>query len=78
MPVKNGYETLTEVSKLFKDHNKKAGNQKVLRPLTCYLSQTAQNVMDMFLQQDEKAELYLEKPVPMPEITSLVELLNLI
>ena len=51
-------------------------HQQILRPVICYLSQYERQTMMSFLQEDEKAECYLEKPLPVTEMQALAKLLN--
>ena len=76
MPVLNGHETLKKVKQLFKDFNESSGlnSPLVLRPMICYLSSTENDVMTQFLDEDEQAEIYLEKPLPKSVLAALIKL----
>ena len=41
------------------------------------MTQTPMNVMDMFTQPDEKSDLYLEKPVDVKVLSTLLKILNI-
>ena len=51
---------------------------KVMRPMICYLSQQDRDAMRHFITESEKAEYYLEKPLALKEIASLLRLINVI
>ena len=78
MPVMGGHETLIEVKKMFKEFNQSNRAKKLLRPMICYLSQADFKVMNQFMTAEEEAEIYLEKPLPVVDLKSLMKLNNLI
>ena len=51
---------------------------KVMRPMICYLSQQDRDAMRHFIRESEKAEYYLEKPLALKELASLLRLINVI
>ena len=82
MPIMTGFEVCKKVKALYKNMNDEAaaeGNnfQKVLRPVICFLSQYERNTMQYFIDTEEMADCYLEKPLPLSEIKSLTKLLNI-
>ena len=78
MPNFGGIETVVKVKEMFREYNasKKHDSPTLLRPLIGYFSATEYNVMKEFLKPDEKAEVYLEKPLPKQELFSLIKLLT--
>jgi hypothetical protein len=94
MPIMNGFDVLPLVKAKFdainmkrniqfNEENKTEGKSPddspaIIRPLICYLSQFNAATMKNFLQEDEFAECYLEKPLPPSELRSLLKLLKLL
>ena len=81
MPIMSGMEVCKQVKQLYKRHNDRAiaegkSKQVILRPVICYLSQYHRQTMLMFVEEDEMADCYLEKPLPLVEMRALVKLLN--
>ena len=50
----------------------------VLRPLFCYYSQYDSNMLKIFVTDEEKEDIYLEKPLPARELASLLRLINVL
>ena len=73
MPILNGLETL----KLIKSRFEAREEQRLMRPMICYLSQLNYKPMSSFICQEEQPDCYLEKPLPTNELVSLLELLKL-
>ena len=93
MPILNGLETLKIVKEKFAKINEKLNGRtasemssdlpdpphlKVMRPMICYLSQQDRDVMRHFITESEKADYYLEKPLALRELASLLRLINVI
>ena len=51
---------------------------KVLRPMICYLSQHDREAMRHFITESEQPEYYLEKPLALKDLASLLRLINVI
>ena len=69
------------MKRLYKRHNNLAIaegilDQVILRPVICYLSQYQRQTMLTFLEEDEMADCFLEKPLPLEEMRNLMRLLN--
>ena len=79
MPIMSGLEVCKLIKELYKTHNEETafGMGQTLRPVICYLSQHNRVAMTNFIQDDEMAECYLEKPITQSELQSLVTLLNI-
>ena len=88
----NGVEVVKKVKDLYKKLNEKLANEQnqhlggppsnrssvsVLRPLICYLSAQDYEVMSQFMQEDELADCYLEKPLKLEYLDSLTKILNM-
>ena len=52
--------------------------QYVLRPLICYTSQYEYAMFVHFVTEEEKPEIYLDKPVPVREINGLLKLVKVL
>ena len=50
----------------------------ILKPLMCYYSQYDRAMMQTFLSDKEVADCYLEKPLPITELISLLRLINIL
>ena len=48
----------------------------LVRPFVCYISQFSYDAMKQFIPEEEQCECYLEKPIPIKELVSLLMLLN--
>ena len=70
LPNLSGNEVLVQIKQLFE------GRRHLLRPLVCYLSKTAEAVMNQFLLPDEQAEMYLEKPLKRCELEALIKIID--
>ena len=70
LPNLSGNEVLVQIKKLFE------GRRHLLRPLVCYLSKTAEAVMNQFLLPEEQADIYLEKPLESSELTALIKIID--
>ena len=83
MPLITGMEVFKVIHDLYRrfdgigSQSARRGRVKVIRPVICYLSQYERMNMIQFIQEDEKADCYLEKPLPLPEIKSLMRLLRI-
>ena len=77
MPILNGMETLVMVKERILAHNKRKEMPEVIRPLICYLSQYDPGTMKSFIKMAEIADCYLEKPLPIKEMSALLKLLRL-
>lgn len=78
MPLMNGMDVCKRVKEIYKAHNSSVKKGKhALRPVICYLSQYQRAQMQNFIQPDEQADVYLEKPLPIEEIQALMKLLNI-
>ena len=51
-------------------------NQKLIRPLICHLTQF-DDTFKSFIKDEEKADLFLRKPLPHVELDNLLRLLKL-
>ena len=63
MPRVSGLECIKQVRKLYGGLQLER-QQEVLRPFVVYMTETPQNIILQFVQEQEKPDLYLEKPVP--------------
>ena len=54
-----------------------ANNLRLIRPVICFLSQYDRKSMINFITPSEKADCYLEKPLPIQELQALMKLLNI-
>ena len=52
--------------------------QYVLRPLICYTSQYEYAMFVHFVTEEEKPEIYLDKPVPVRELHGLLKLVKVL
>ena len=77
MPLVDGFETSARVKQLFELHNQE-NEIKLLRPMICFLSHLDPENMTHFITEQEKPEIYFEKPVSKDELASLATLINLI
>ena len=79
--VKNLYKNLNE--KLERDQDFNGGpnsyrsSVSVLRPLICYLTAQDYDVFTQFMNEDEIADCYLEKPLKLEYLDSLIKILNI-
>ena len=88
MPIMTGMEVMLKLKKKYIEINEKAkakapkGSDKaniiVLKPFICYYSQYDRATMVSFMTEQEKADYYLEKPLPLAELISLLKLINVI
>ena len=91
MPLLTGMEALKRIKQKYIEINQKIINQAtrsdsshssqnfvVLKPLICYYSQYDRSVMQNFLTTDEEADCFLEKPLPIKELISLLRLINVL
>ena len=88
MPIMTGMEVMLRLKKKYKEMNEKAKNVEgsdssnshiiVLKPFICYYSQYDRATMMNFMTEEEKADYYLEKPLPLTELISLLKLINVI
>ena len=46
--------------------------------MICYLTQHEFNMIQSFISEEEKADYYLEKPLPRKELTSLLKIINIV
>ena len=70
-------EKYSQVNQQYKEENKTDADL-VLRPLMCYYSQHNRDMMGAFTTEEEKADCFLEKPLPIKELVSLLRLVNLL
>ena len=83
MPTLNGFETLNKVKEMFTSHNFRLSSQGdprgtyLLRPLIVFFSQLEPQQFDHFFTEDERPDFYLQKPLALRELYSLLRLLNL-
>ena len=73
MPILDGLET----SKLIKKRFSAYDEAKLIRPMICYLSQLNCKTMTNFMSEEEEPDCFLEKPLPLIELVSLLRLLKL-
>ena len=93
MPIKNGFDTLGEVKRLYEKHNarlqqsnfsplinSRLTNQRLLimRPLIVFFSQFDRNQFTQFFTEDEQPEFYLEKPLAANQFASLLRIANIL
>ena len=73
MPIMSGFEANKEIKQLYEKANKdvqkgESGGSstclKIIRPVTCFVSQFERKPMTSFIAEDEQADCYLEKPLP--------------
>ena len=78
MPILDGMETCKRVKMKFEEFNK-VNNDKspIIRPLICYFSAYNDEMMKSFINEDEKADCYIEKPLPINELISLLRIINI-
>ena len=69
--IKQRYKELNEVLAQLR-------RPQLVRPALLYFSQYNKETMEQFIAEDERADYYLEKPVPTREIVALLSLLNII
>ena len=65
-----GNEVFGQIKSLFEQ------SPHLVRPLTCYLSSTEESVMSQFITEDERAELYFEKPISIVDLVTLIKLID--
>ena len=87
MPDVNGMEALVQIKEKYRFLNERLKQaaathaereEEILRPFICYLSQHDKSIMGQFIKDNEKADCYLEKPLPLKELTSLLRLINVL
>ena len=89
MPILDGMETVKRVKEKFRQFNEEIckklvlklpsaskKNQIVIRPLIIHLSQFDDNFQS-FIKEEERADLYISKPVKKQELVSVLKLLRL-
>merc|ERR1711990_734666 len=86
MPILTGYDVVPLIKKRFEAINEnksdlfRKGTLKVkpailVRPMICYLSQYSAEVMKTYISEAETTDCYLEKPLPLRELQSLLRLI---
>ncbi len=50
----------------------------MIAPFICYYSQYDYGTMKQFITEEEEADFYIEKPMPIKELISLLKLFNLV
>ena len=90
MPLLDGFATLDAVKETFQRHNTRFINRPqpskgidgdciyVLRPMICFFSQFTREKFVHFFTQSEQPEFYLEKPLALRELTSLMRLIKIV
>ena len=89
MPELNGMDALVQIKEkynILNEHLKQSSGDgahasqkdEILRPFICYLSQHDKNIMGQFMKNEEKADCYFEKPMPLGDLTSLLRLINVL
>ena len=93
MPNISGMEALKMIKQMYQEVNEELLNleqqeetkqnttkrlRAVQRPLICYYSQYDSTQMQKFITDEERADYYLEKPIPLQELTSLLRLINVL
>ena len=64
MPIFSGFEVCKKVKELYEKFNstdadgRRHHETELLRPMICYLSQHDRNSMELFIEDDEKADFY--------------------
>ena len=81
MPVIDGLETAKLLKEKVDTFNKKVDDlgwkTKVLRPLLIHLTQY-DNSFKTFIQKEEEADLYLQKPITRRDLTTLLRIMKFI
>ena len=83
MPILNGMQTIQVIKDTFNKLNRiHAGSEDpsqdtVVRPMICYLTQYDKSIMKQFICSEEEADLFLEKPMPVTDLVSILKLLHL-
>ena len=82
IPIYNGLNVFVKIKEMFDRSNQarrdRLGESRdILRPFTCYLSQSDYGIMSQFIDEDERSDCYLEKPVSVNDIVSILRLLDL-
>ena len=86
MPIKNGFQAAQAIKTLFDNFNSDLRGAsdsphecQVVRPLICYLSQLEKADYETMNASNSsiKADCYIEKPLPVKDLVSLIKLLNL-
>ena len=86
MPIMTGFDIVPLIKKRFRDVNTKRSTlyhegklrkepTLILRPTICYLSQYEQSVMKCYIQDEEKAECFIEKPLHPSDLKALLRLI---
>ena len=87
MPLLDGFETLKAVKGLFDQLNERLRKEQqheekadifVLRPTICFFSQFTRDKFIHFFTEDEQPEFYLEKPLALKELASLLKLISIL
>ena len=86
MPHMDGLETVKETKALYKAINEKAckangldpsQHQIVYRPMLIHLTQQAAEIQ-LFIQDQERADLFMSKPVQRGDMMALLKILQVI
>ena len=82
IPIYSGLNVFVKIKDMFEKSNearkeKLGESSDILRPFTCYLSQSDYEIMSQFIDEDERTECYLEKPVAVSDIVAILRLLDL-
>ena len=84
MPILTGMEAMKMIRDKYKQINEKyraihdTDRKVVIEPLMCYYSQCSRDMIDTFTTEDEKADLFLQKPLPIKELVSLLRIINVL
>ena len=73
--IKQKYEALNHEPAVNESTEK---NPRIIRPLICYYSQLDRSTMELYIKEEERADFYLQKPLPPDELKSLLKLINIL
>ena len=83
MPVLSGLEVCEKVRNIYEAMEELCAESsekgiKIVKPLICYLTQYERQTMIKFIKEGERADLFLEKPIPLSDLKSFLKLLNIL
>ena len=86
MPILDGLKTVKHLKQKYKDLNDRLAyngrdqggmTPEIVRPLIVHLTQFEESIKQ-FIIEEEKADVFLHKPIPDAELLALLKLLRLI